>query len=187
MAFALVKRWMHVLEWPLLARCSLIMFLYASLEVFYLIWKSVILASPSSHLYFNLDLMRECFAVSLLLLGTSFTLAAGSYILLQNYWAKLIIPYVCTFFIMASLAYNGFLIGMMTPATGIILVGLPMLGVLLLGRRYTYPPLIVGIFIVVSITYLSMSGKIPYAPLFKKSMFAPNKNSIFWPRILAFL
>ena len=179
MPLKLADRWHYVLSWPLLARCALATLMYGGLELFYLTWKLYVLAFQQDFLI-NLEVLRAHVPTSTTLLVTTVTLSVFCYYVRHQPMFEKWLPYVCTLTIAFSLCYHGYLVGMMTPATGLILVGMPMIGIVLIGQRFVYPAFFAGLITAIVITYLSLEGRIPYAPIFQNLPVLDARTGMFW-------
>jgi diguanylate cyclase (GGDEF)-like protein len=180
MPLNLADRWHYVLSWSLLARCALATLMYSGLELFYLTWKLYVLAFQQDLRLINAEVLRQHLPTSTALFIGTFTLAVFCYYVRHQHIFEKWLPYLCTFTISISMCYHGYLVGMMTPATGLILVGLPMIGIILIGARYVYPPLFLGMILASSITYLSLEGRIAYAPIFQHLPLLDPESAMFW-------
>jgi diguanylate cyclase (GGDEF)-like protein len=180
MPLKLADRWHYVLGWPLLARCALATLMYSGLELFYLIWKLYVLAFHQDLALINADVVRAHLPVSTTLFLSTVVVAWFCYYVRHHRMFESWLPYICTFGIASSMCYHGYLVGMMTPATGLIMIGLPMIGVILIGQRFVYPPLFFGVMTASIITYLSLEGQIAYAPIFRQLPMLDAQAAMFW-------
>ena len=128
----------------------------------------------------NADVVRAHLPVSTTLFLITVVVAWFCYYVLHHRMFESWLPYICTFGIASSMCYHGYLVGMMTPATGLIMVGLPMIGVILIGQRFVYPPLFLGVMTASIITYLSLEGQIAYAPIFRQLPMLDGQAAMFW-------
>jgi diguanylate cyclase (GGDEF)-like protein len=163
-----VTHWKSLSSWPLLRRCALVMGLFSLLEAFYLLWKLCATHIPALAPHLNVAYIQSVMPLSFLILLASLALTGLCLFLdTRRQWLSLLITHFCALCITLSLCYHGYLVGMMTPATGIMLIAIPILGILILGRQFVYPYLIMAVPVVTLITYASITNSIAYGPIFK--------------------
>jgi len=155
-----------ILSGPILRRCSVFFYLYAALEAFYLLWKVLVIIFYQADQGINIEMVRNLIPTNMILMSGSALIGLIIHCQPNNPYFSKYVPLLSAWLLALVLCYHGYLVGTMTPATGMMMTGLPMLGILLLGPRTTYPALVGALLIISTLTYLGAAHLIPYAPIF---------------------
>lgn len=158
-------RLMFVLNLPKSQRCIIILIFYSSVEVFFLFWKFFILRPTMSN-GVQLDALYQHIPVATALITSPLLLAWLLFLGRHHQIVTWVMPFFATLYIGLSLCYHNYMIGAVTPATGIILVGAGMIGLMGIGRIETYSTIVIAVVVIFCTSYLGLLGSIPYAPLF---------------------
>ena len=158
-------RLLFVLNLPKIQRCMIILLFYSCVEVFFLFWKFFIL-KPTMADGVQLDAIFHHVPVALALISTPVVLAWLTFLGRHRRIVIWAMPLISTLYIGLSLCYHNYMIGAVTPATGIILVGAGMIGLMGIGRIETYATILIATVVIFCTSYLGFLGTIPYAPLF---------------------
>lgn len=158
-------RLLFVLNLPKLQRCIIILIFYSSVEVFFLFWKFFIL-KPTMSDGVQLHALFHHIPIALSLIISPLILAWLTFLGRHRRVVAWSMPFISTLYIGLSLCYHNYMIGAITPATGIILVGAGMIGLMGIGRLETYSTLLVAVLVIFCSSYFGFLGEIPYAPLF---------------------
>jgi len=79
-----------------------------------------------------------------------------------------------------SLVPQGYMIGLMTPLTGVILLGAALVGFILFDFRRVLFAFILGLFLIALFSWLTAAGRIPYAPLFNALPVSKTTAEPYW-------
>ena len=74
--------------------------------------------------------------------------------------------YICTSTFGLFLLWDAYIVGVMSPATAIVLISVIALGLLLFEAKVIYPILSLAILIIITIAHATLNGKLSYAPIF---------------------
>ncbi|OUY06672.1 hypothetical protein CAP51_12135 [Acinetobacter populi] len=148
----------------------------------WLSWKFFILFNPKLYQYVNIELLY--FQIKL---NIGFILMFGILIYLcrklrHSLTAQKIMPFICVGMFGITLCRDGYLIGVLSPATAIGAISVISVGLILFERKVIYTALIPSLIFLGSIVYLTLNGKIAYAPQFNTASsitFFPFTNQ-FW-------
>lgn len=93
----------------------------------------------------------------------------------------LLYQYVSTFYLAASLSVLGYSIGSLSFAAGVVLLGAPLLGFILLDSRVVWLCGSFAVLVTIVLAYASSLGLLPYAPLVVPPTDSASK--LFWTTI----
>lgn len=167
-----------IMNWNILKKCVLMLILGAAVHLTWIIWKSIILLSPSLDQWVNVPLVQcqlimNCFFFVALLL-----MIWPCYAWQHKRWVRRILPYLSVGLFVISLCRDGYLIGTLSPATMISYISLVTVGLVLLPRIIVYSAFIPATLFLAGCTYLSYAGYLSYAPIFQ--IHGDAFNNGFW-------
>jgi diguanylate cyclase (GGDEF)-like protein len=118
----------------------------------------------------------------LLSLLISFTILALCFYYRQSTCPRLNhrLPSVMSHSYALNMVYFGYVIGTMSLVTGVVMMGAPIVGLMLLERKIVYRSLMLGMGLIVLLSLLSLKGLIPYAPLLLDHDKSGMAGSEFW-------
>lgn len=169
-----------IINWSLLERCILILLLAGGLNTLWLIWKTYLVITPSLHHYVDIDTVRSLINLNILFIFILFALIYPCYKLRTSLKAQLILPYLCIGLFVFTLIFDGYYIGIMSPATICGLVCAVSVGLIIFSRRLVYTFLFPSLAILSYLMYESIIGNLPYAPIFQLGNLTKVYFSPFW-------
>lgn len=93
-------------------------------------------------------------------------------------WVKVILPYLAVGLFVIALCREGYLIGILSPATLISYISLVTVGLVLLPRVIVYSAFIPATLYLIGCSYFSYLGVLDYAPLFQINN--ESYSNLFW-------
>lgn len=155
-----------VMELSLVQKSMLVLALVFVMSLFFLFYVFVVLLNPQWHSFINIQMFHllgwQVCAIILL----SSMLMWSCFVLRQSQRANQYMPLIVNVFYAISMCLMGYMLGAMSPATGIFMVGTPIIGLALFSRSVVLPITIVSIFTMMYLAYAGTVGLIPYAPIF---------------------
>jgi diguanylate cyclase (GGDEF)-like protein len=129
-------------------------------------WKLIVIFNPNFHQYVNLPFLTISFYVNVFYICTYFGLAMICLSLVRQKKLHTLLIYVCTGTFGLFLLWDAYIVGVMSPATAIVLISVIALGLLMFEAKVIYPILSVAILIIITIAHATLNGKLSYAPIF---------------------
>ncbi len=157
-----------VMEWSRVQKSMLVLALMFGLSFFFLFYVFVVTLNPDWQRYINppmFHLLGELIGLTILL---SALLIWACFIWRNNATANQYMPLVVNAFYAVAMCVNGYMLGAMSPATGIFLVGTPLIGLALFPRAIVLPLTILSMIFMVGLAYAGTLGLIPYAPAYSE-------------------
>lgn len=155
-----------VMELSLVQKSMLVLGMVLILSLFFLLYIAVVLLHPEWHAFINIQMfyllgwqIATIILLSTILMWCCIFLQKNSP---DNQYMSLIV----TVFFATSICVMSYMLGAMSPATGIFMVGSPIIGLALFARAIILPLTILSMFSMVVLAYAGTVGWIPYAPLF---------------------
>ena len=167
-----------VMNWSILKKCMLMLILGSAIHLLWIIWKWHILVTPDLWQWVNLSLVESQLWVNLIFFALMIGLIWPCYAWKDHPSVQLALPYLSIGLFIISLCRDGYLIGVMSPATMISYVSLITVGLVLFPRKIVYSMLIPATIFLSVCMYLSYKDAIPYAPIFQPHAYG-YQNS-FW-------
>lgn len=155
-----------IINWNPLKRCILMLVLCGGLNILWIIWKIYILLTPSVQAFVHLALLNTQLKINFVFLITFLLLIYPCLKLQHSRSAQQIMPYICVAIFALNLCLDGYLVGLLSPATAIVVVSVTAVGLLLFDRKVIYSILMPSLLILVYMMYKTIQGELPYAPLF---------------------
>lgn len=172
------QRIASVLEWSDTDKGMIPVIMLLLTNTQYLLWGLYALQSPNSDKLVNIPVMRELFVlVFCITLGAALLLVIGLSLRLK-YPDMLAYQLVTTMYFGLTLVACSNYVGTMEIAAGVVLLGGPIFGFIVLNRRVVWVAFICSLIALATLSYLAAIGTIPYAPVFK----APTdvRSELFW-------
>ena len=167
-----------VMNWSVLNKCILMLVLASLVHVIWIVWKVFVLLSPELGHWINLPLLRFQLGLNIFSLIVFIGLIYLCSVWRKNVRAQQWLPYLCVAIFVISLCRDGYVIGVLSPATMISYISLLTVGLVLFKRKIVYYALIPATLYLVLCGYLSLQGHFPYAPIFYLDSL-PYQN-MFW-------
>lgn len=181
--FNLHKKWIKetcILNWTALERCILVLVFFAVTSLLWAAWKSYILFHVELHQFVHMPLLSFQLKINIFLVFSSLALIALCYYLRAYAWAQTLLPILCLAKFTIFFLRDGYLVGILSPATTIGTLSFVFLGILLFERRIIYTILIPTVICISYVVYQTFIGHLPYAPLFNEQVFAQPYYNTFW-------
>ena len=156
-----------IMNWSTLKKCILILILGCCLNLIWLVWDVFILLHSSYWHVVDIHILRPKFITNCFFLAALVGLIYPCYALQEQRWAQRFLPYICVGMLVSLMCYNGYMIGVFSPVTMVVYVGLITVGLVLFERRIVYSALLPATGFLTLSGYLSFVGVVPYAPIFK--------------------
>ena len=167
-----------IMNWNILRKSILILCLGAVIHVIWIFWKCLVLAIPYLNQWVNVALIQEQLIVNYLFLALHLLLIYPCIRYRESITAKRVLPFVVVATLVVSLCRDGYLVGILSPATMIAYVSLLAVGCVLLPRIIVYSAFIPATIYIALCIYLTYVGIIPDAPLFTNMM--DKHHHLFW-------
>jgi diguanylate cyclase (GGDEF)-like protein len=168
-----------VMNWSVLNKCILILILGSLVHAIWIVWKSFILISPNLWHFVNLPLLKLQLKLDILFFCLFIVMIYPCAYWYKKEWVQQWLPYLSVGIFVISLCNDGYMIGVLSPATMITYVSLITVGLVLFNRKIVYYALIPATLFLILCGYLSLQGQISYAPLFNLST-TPLYQNKFW-------
>lgn len=170
-----------IINWNPLKRCMLMLLLATGLNILWLVWKSFIIFTPALHIFVDLDLVKLMVWINSFFIMLLSVLIYPCYKLQHHPKAEALLPYFCVACFTLTLLYDGYMIGLMSPATLCGMISVIAVGLVLFSPRLIYSMLIPSIGVIIFLMYGAILGYFPYAPIFDLAamQYQPYFNA-FW-------
>ncbi len=156
---------MIIIEWSFIQKSILLLALMIVMFASYALYVAFVMLHPSLQHFINANstilLLKDVVVVMIASVAMVF-----GYIWRSNTRVNRYFPTFCIVFFAVAMCISGYCLGVLSPATGIFLVGTPLIGLVLFPRKVV---LIMAILTMISMIFLTVAsnlGLIPYAPLF---------------------
>lgn len=167
-----------VMNWNILKKCALMLFLGAAVHLTWIIWKSFVLLTPSVWQWVNVPSVQSQLILNSIFFMLLLLLIWPCFAWQHKRWVKLALPYLSVGLFVISLCRDGYLVGVLSPATMISYVSLVTVGLVLLPRVIVYSAFIPATLYLIGSAYLSYTGNLSYGPLFQIN--GPYYSNHFW-------
>lgn len=155
-----------IINWTPIQRCILMLFMACVVHSIWLMWKLIVIFNPNFHQYVNLPFLTVSFYVNVFYICTYFGLAMICLSLVRQKNLHTLLIYICTSTFGLFLLWDAYIVGVMSPATAIVLISVIALKLLLFEAKVIYPILSLAILIIITIAHATLNGKLSYAPIF---------------------
>lgn len=155
-----------VMELSLVQKSMLVLLLILLNSIFFGVYQQVVIYHPDWYPYINLGMFE---LLGWILGGTiifSIILLKVCFFLQKTAPDNQYLPLIIKIFYAMSMCLLGYMLGAMSPATGVIMVGTPIIGLVLFSRAIVLPLTLCSIALMMVLAYAGTMGVIPYAPLF---------------------
>lgn len=167
-----------VLEWRAVDKGLIPVAFLIPIFVSYLAWIDAVQMRPDRALLIDVAVSESLrLALWAMLTGAIALVALG--LLIRRLWPELMLyQYVTVIYYAATMAFCGYIVGSTSFAAGIVALGAPLFGFVLLDRRPVLAGMVVAFSFLVWVSYESAAGRIPYAPI----MVPPTtpETRLFW-------
>lgn len=171
----------ELLDWTDRDKACALALLTVPLILFYYLWLTLTWHfTEFSKKYFNpesVDLLITIYSASCL--GWLGLFSAGVILKRFNLSPKTYSTIVINFYGL-SLVPQGYMIGLMTPLTGLILLGATLVGFVLFDFRRVFIAFLINLLLIGGFSWFTASGAIPYAPLFDSLPVSKETAEPYW-------
>jgi len=177
-----------MVNWDGFSKSLLILLLSAINQISWLIWCVYSYLLPQYSEWINQDRMQLRIIELCITIFFTFAYLIGMYKFRHNSFLKRIAPLFTIVIFTILCIHATYTIGISSPATATGYVCIVSLGFLFIERKYIYIVIIPATITLLSLIYLSLMKKIPYAPLFSEQLTASNvyKNG-YWVVSMVYL
>ena len=165
-----------VMEYSYIQKCLLLLGFLVILFSSFICYEVAVLSNPAWHVFINAPLFRLLLAMDIAVVIIAALLMVCCYRFQKNEWANRNAHYFCVFFYAVTLCTMGYAVGAMSPATGIFMIGTPIIGLALFPRRMVLITTVIASITMVLLAFAGVSGWIPYAPMFVDGGILDFKN-----------
>lgn len=172
------QRLASVLEWSATDKGLIPVLFLILTNLQYMVWGQYTLQRPDSEQLINVPVMEQLFSLELAITGGAlFLLVIG--LLIRRRMPEFT-PYqlVTTLYFAMTLVISSYYIGTMTLATGVVLLGAPVFGFILLNRGVVWISFIAATGTLIALGALTSTGALPYAPVMKPP--TDPSTQVFW-------
>nr|WP_298893709.1 hypothetical protein [uncultured Acinetobacter sp.] len=147
-----------IINWTPIQRCILMLFMACVVHSIWLMWKLIVIFNPNFHQYVNLPFLTVSFYVNVFYICTYFGLAMICLSLVRQKNLHTLLIYICTSTFGLFLLWDAYIVGVMSPATAIVLISMIALGLLLFEAKVMYSILPLAILIIITIAHPTLNG-----------------------------
>lgn len=178
----------RILDMNVFQRCQWLTLIMLVQNLQYDLWALWAINHPQARQFLHIEVIKSSvwYGAAFLLVIAIFHLIARSLAAGTNESLRFWLPVAIACFYSLNMSFFGYLIGTMSLASGIVMVGAPIFGFLLLEKRVVYCGTAVASVLVVSLTAAALNGTIPYAPLLQHDHLVTGPGSLFWVYSLIF-
>lgn len=169
-----------IINWNPLERCILMLIFAGSLNLLWVFWKTYIIFTPSIHQWVQLEIVQTLVWANLGFSIILFSLIYPCYKLRDSIFAQKTLPYICITLFISTLIFDGFYVGLVSPAAICAMICVVTVGLVLFSRIIVYNILFPSLLLVSYIMYQCLIGNLPYAPLFTIDDLQQNYFNAFW-------
>lgn len=181
----LMRRFDNILDWTPVQKSILLLSILTFVFTQYLLLHLYFLVSPS--LYVDTIVLKSTTVWHVFLVISSIVLIKVAKAVNHSVRAQLVVPYVCALYYSVTLVALGYMTGLLTASAGMVMVGAPLLGMVLLGQRVVYVSMAFALLLIFALSLLTAFNYLPYAPLFVPEFWvAPEARLALFASILFF-
>lgn len=172
------KRIAAGLEWGAVDKGLILMAMAIPLYVQYLLWSLFVINRPDRDSLVHVDVVRRVMEVELLLIAIGIVIFCAGLYLRHRRPNYLPFQHATLQFYSLSLVLMSYSIGTLSFPVGVVLLGAPIFGFILLNRLAVWCAVLSSAALLLALNYAAAIGHIPYAP--SKVMPTSSETFIFW-------
>ncbi len=178
----------RILDMNVFQRCQWLTLVMLVQNLQYDLWALWATNHPQARQFLHIKVIQSTvwYGAAFVLVIAIFHLIARSLAAGTNESLRFWLPVAIACVYSLNMSFFGYLIGTMSLASGIVMVGAPIFGFLLLEKRVVYCGTAVASVLVVCLTAAALNGTIPYAPLLQHDHLVTGPGSLFWVYSLIF-
>jgi diguanylate cyclase (GGDEF)-like protein len=154
-----------VLEWSVVDKGMLAMSLIIPVYTQYLLWGLYTLSRPDRERLINVGIMHDLVLINISLLSGAIAIFLLGLVLRRKKPDVLWYQHLATQYFALSLVGISHYVGSMNFCAGMVLLGGPVFGFIVLDRRVIWPASIEAFVLMMVLIYATAFGKLPYAPV----------------------
>ncbi|MES2919845.1 MAG: GGDEF domain-containing protein [Pseudomonadota bacterium] len=158
------QRLAAILDWSAVDKSLFVVLVLAPILAGYLLGTNLMLALPDREKLVNVAAILQVQTLQICLLAGICAIAALCLLMRRSRPNALWVQHLATQYYTLALVASSYYIGTLTFATGVVLLGAPVFGFILLNRVVVWWAAATGSIALITLTYASTFGWIPYAP-----------------------
>lgn len=159
------RQWMAaVLDWNEVDKSLFVVVALTPILVGYVLGIGYTLSLPNREHLVYVPALQQLQALQTALIGGALIIAVLCLMLRRRHPHAIWVQHLATQYYTLTLVASSYFVGTLTFATGVVLLGAPVLGFILLDRRVVWWSTGVGMSALLGLTYANAFGLIPYAP-----------------------
>jgi diguanylate cyclase (GGDEF)-like protein len=144
----------------------------------YLAWGQYALHHPDSNRLIHTDVMHELFQLVAIMTAGALVLIGLGIAIRRRLPDFTPFQLATTLYFAVTLVISSYYIGTMTLAAGVVLLGGPVFGFIVLDRRVVWVAFIAALSLLMALGIMTSSGQMPYAPVMKPPV--DVESQMFW-------
>lgn len=172
------KRLTAALEWSAVDKALVMIALLIPLYFQYLAWSFYVLTRPDRDRLINVELADHFMWVHVLLILAGSALVLLGWMIRKRWPDLMLFQYLALQFYALSLVMVSYPIGTMSFCAGVVLLGAPIFGFILLDRVAVWLASFSGLTALVGLSYATAYGYLPYAPV--RVPPSDQASTLFW-------
>lgn len=171
----------RLMDWSLVDKALLLPIVLIPIYAQYLAWALYVLHREDRGLLVDAVFLEQQQAPAFFgfIIGALGLLALGL-VLRRRAPNALWFQHLCALYYSLTLVYCGYIIGSLSFAAGVVLIGAPLMGFILLERAVVYLAWGIALVAVIAISYAGSIGLLQYAPSIVAPMPGDFTNQVFW-------
>ncbi|MFP5441802.1 MAG: diguanylate cyclase [Gammaproteobacteria bacterium] len=170
----------RVLEWSPVAKGTILLVFMIPLYLQYIGWSAYILQREDRTALADIVFLENQRPIFIAFALGAFLLLAIGLWLRKRRPQSVLFQLVCANYYGLTLLYCGYIIGTLNFVAGIIIVGAPVVGFILLERWVVYLSWAISLVSIVTLSYLGADGLLTYAPALVPPLPGDTANQVFW-------
>ncbi len=172
------QRLAAVLEWSVVDKSILLMVVLMAVLAFYILAMVYTLGRPDREALVDVAYTRELLSIEIGLVCGAMLIVAAGFGLRRQRPDFLPLQHLATQYYTLALVLCSYYVGTMTFCTGVVLLGAPVFGFILLERRVVWYATVAGMISLLGLSYATGFGLLPYAPVVVPP--ADTASNLFW-------
>lgn len=172
------QRLVSVLEWSAVDKGLLPVAMLLAVFVQYAVWALYVLQRPDREQLVDVAVLQQLVGIEIVFGIGALLLGALGLLLRRKRPDLLAFQYLSTCYFAVTLVLLSHFVGTMTLATGIVLLGGPVFGFIVLDRRLVWISFLLALGLLLALSYATVFGLLTYAPLVKPAL--DTSGQFFW-------
>ncbi len=172
------RRLASVLEWSITDKSILLMGLVTPILIGYILSVCLMLGRPDVDRLAHVGPLRELLHILIAFTVGALAIGGAGLAMRRKRPDSLALQYVSTLYYAAVLVISSYYVGTLTFCTGVVVLGAPVFGFILLERRVVWTATLLAIAALLGLSYATAFGLLPYAPIVAPPTDAAS--NLFW-------